>query len=322
MRAEFCVALGLCALTVVGNCDAQATNQPADPRSQSDVLLEVAPLQGGYVRGSIQVDQTLEINGRVVEHDQAGRFFVGLDRDAGSTLTITESGVHAHREMNIAIPRRDYQTGIVITGLSKSLSENLSGRDVSPTGHHDLFPSEKDIADEAMAALGPTRTVQEVTSFADRLRNESVAKAEALSEVTQSTGFTQSWRYPIATDFRVSSPWGAERTYAGKTSFHGGLDMAAPSGTSILAPADGVVTLADDDFYYEGGVVFVDHGQGLTSMYLHMSQVDVVAGEEVAKGQKLGAVGATGRATGPHLCWRLYWNGRFAIIDPQLLISD
>ena len=87
----------------------------------------------------------------------------------------------------------------------------------------------------------------------------------------------------------------------------------------IHAPAAGLVTLAAPDMYFEGGLVFLDHGQGVTTMVMHMSRVDVKTGERVAQGDVLGAVGGTGRATGPHLHWGLYWRG--AYLDPQLLVG-
>ncbi|MGE3143878.1 MAG: M23 family metallopeptidase, partial [Hyphomonadaceae bacterium] len=80
-----------------------------------------------------------------------------------------------------------------------------------------------------------------------------------------------------------------------------------------------VVSLAEPDMHYEGGLIFIDHGQGLITMYLHMSRVDVRVGEEVVQGQRLGAVGHAGRATGPHLCWRMKWRDRN--LDPSVAVT-
>lgn len=109
-----------------------------------------------------------------------------------------------------------------------------------------------------------------------------------------------------------SSPFGAVRTYVpataeceGRTSVHYGLDVAAPTGTPIVAPMAGTVILADPDLYYEGGAVFLDHGRGLVSLLMHMSRVDVKAGDRLKQGDPVGLVGATGRVTGPHLHWSL-----------------
>ena len=87
----------------------------------------------------------------------------------------------------------------------------------------------------------------------------------------------------------------------------------------VLAPADGKVALAAQGMHFEGGLILIDHGQGLISQYLHLSRVDVREGETVRRGQRIGAVGAEGRATGPHLCWRLKWQGRN--LDPMLLVG-
>ncbi len=86
----------------------------------------------------------------------------------------------------------------------------------------------------------------------------------------------------------------------------------------MLAPADGVVAFAETGLHYEGGLIMIDHGQGLISLYLHLSRVDVSPGQAVRQGQVIAAVGQEGRATGPHLCWRMKWRGRN--LDPMLLV--
>jgi murein DD-endopeptidase MepM/ murein hydrolase activator NlpD len=95
------------------------------------------------------------------------------------------------------------------------------------------------------------------------------------------------------------------------------VDVAAPEGATVRAPAAGVVTLAQPDLYFSGGTVILDHGFNVSSTFLHMSEVLVQAGDELQPGDIIGAVGATGRATGPHLDWRMNW--REVRIDPQLL---
>lgn len=135
----------------------------------------------------------------------------------------------------------------------------------------------------------------------------------------------------------MSSPFGPARKYIGvgkdgkpcdRTSVHYGYDIAIPVGTEIVAPAAGTVTLADPDLYYEGGTVFLDHGDGLISVFLHMSDVEVEAGDKIAAGDRLGASGNTGRTSGPHLHWAVKWrnpstserSGDF-YIDPALLLD-
>ena len=95
------------------------------------------------------------------------------------------------------------------------------------------------------------------------------------------------------------------------------MDIAAPEGTPVLAPASGVVTLADD-LYITGGTVLLDHGHGVSSNFLHLSRIDVAVGDTVAQGETIGLVGATGRATGPHLHWGMNW---FDVrVDPLLVL--
>ncbi|NQY14424.1 MAG: M23 family metallopeptidase [Henriciella sp.] len=138
-------------------------------------------------------------------------------------------------------------------------------------------------------------------------------------------------------DGPASSPFGPARKYIGvgkdgkpcdRTSVHQGYDIAIPVGTEIIAPAPGTVTLGDPDLYYEGGTVFLDHGDGLVSVFLHMSEVDVAAGDKVEAGDRLGASGNTGRTSGPHLHWAVKWRnpgtserGGDFYIDPALLLD-
>lgn len=118
---------------------------------------------------------------------------------------------------------------------------------------------------------------------------------------------------------RLSSRFGLRRVFNGEPRApHTGLDVAAPAGAPIRAPADGVVSLVDD-LYFNGKTVFVDHGQGFVSMVCHLSQARVEVGQKVRRGELVGLVGNTGRATGPHLHWSVYLNG--AAVDPALFIG-
>ena len=97
------------------------------------------------------------------------------------------------------------------------------------------------------------------------------------------------------------------------------MDIAVPSGTPVKAPAAGVVTFADPDLYLTGGTLLIDHGHGVSSNFLHLSRIDVKVGDRVVQGQVVGAVGATGRATGPHLHWGMNW---FDVrVDPLLVLE-
>ena len=115
-------------------------------------------------------------------------------------------------------------------------------------------------------------------------------------------------RFQWPVEGRISGVYGSQRILNGIPKRpHFGIDIAAPAGTPIRAPAVGLVTLAADDHYYTGGTVILDHGHGLTSAFLHLQEVRVAPGQTVAQGEVIGTLGATGRATGPHLDWRINW---------------
>jgi murein DD-endopeptidase MepM/ murein hydrolase activator NlpD len=125
---------------------------------------------------------------------------------------------------------------------------------------------------------------------------------------------------PPLADLPPGGRFGARRVINGEPrSPHTGSDFAADEGTPVLAVADGTVVLADEHFF-AGNSVFVDHGDGLVSMSFHLSRIDVVEGDQVKRGQTVGAVGATGRATGPHLHFGLRWHGKR--VDPAQLLGD
>lgn len=121
------------------------------------------------------------------------------------------------------------------------------------------------------------------------------------------------------TDGPYSSAFGLKRFFNGQARKpHSGIDIAAPEGTPIKAPADGTIALTGD-FFFNGNSVFVDHGQGLISMMCHMSTVNVKQGQVIKRGEVIGAVGKTGRATGPHLHWTVSLNN--ARVNPKLLLE-
>jgi murein DD-endopeptidase MepM/ murein hydrolase activator NlpD len=153
----------------------------------------------------------------------------------------------------------------------------------------------------------------------ERIQREAALKRDAFASLAPLEGFLDGFVMPIDGG-TVTGRWGNQRVLNGTPSTpHFGYDIAAPTGTAIRAPAAGVVTLANPDMHYEGGLVFIDHGQGLITMYLHMSRLDVAVGDRVEQGQVIGAVGASGRATGPHLCWRMRWRERQ--LDPSVAVE-
>ncbi|MGY0583956.1 MAG: M23 family metallopeptidase, partial [Paraglaciecola chathamensis] len=131
------------------------------------------------------------------------------------------------------------------------------------------------------------------------------------------TDFSQDFIWPAQGP--ISGVYGSQRVLNGQPKRpHYGVDVAAPTGTPVYAPADGVVTLFVPDMYYSGGTMIIDHGLGVSSTFLHLSKGLVQVGDNVKQGQLVAEIGATGRVTGAHLDWRMNWmNVR---IDPALLV--
>jgi murein DD-endopeptidase MepM/ murein hydrolase activator NlpD len=166
----------------------------------------------------------------------------------------------------------------------------------------------------------PQRTVTPPPEQLERIRRERALVAAAKGQRVQREDLLQGalagFAWPV--EGRISGVYGSQRVYNGKPGNpHYGVDVAVPTGTPVAAPTAGVITLAEPDLFYSGGTVIIDHGYGLSSSMLHLSKVLVEVGQEVRTGDIIGEVGATGRATGPHLDWRMSWRNRR--IDPQLL---
>jgi murein DD-endopeptidase MepM/ murein hydrolase activator NlpD len=155
--------------------------------------------------------------------------------------------------------------------------------------------------------------------FAARRPAELARIAAARATVTDAEGWRQAFVWPATG--RISGVFGSQRVYRGEPgAYHSGVDVAKPTGTPVVAPADGVVVLAaDTPLTLEGRLLILDHGHGLSSAFLHLSRIDVAPGAHVRQGTVIGAVGATGRATGPHLHWGMTWRGRR--IDPQAVLA-
>jgi murein DD-endopeptidase MepM/ murein hydrolase activator NlpD len=247
--------------------------------------------QGGFVVCHTVPGATLRVEGGVAPAraaaeagvattaDASGYAVIGFDRDSGPQARIEARGPDFATTLDIAVAPRVYSVQRV---------DGLPQDTVTPT-------------DPALLA---------------RIARERDLKTAAFASRAAGAGFLQTWAWPV--DGVISGLWGNQRILNGiPNTPHYGVDIAAPIGTPVRAPADGVVALAEPDMHYEGGLVLIDHGQGLISMYLHMSRLDVKAGDIVRQGDPIGAVGMKGRATGPHLCWRLKWRDRF--LDPSLM---
>jgi len=182
---------------------------------------------------------------------------------------------------------------------------------------YDIAAREFDI--QRVNGLPPQTVTPTDPEVLARIQREAAIKREGWDSYANIEGWLDGFILPVEGG-RVSGTWGNQRVLNGvPASPHFGYDIAAPAGTPIRAPAAGVITLAQPDMHYEGGLVFIDHGQNLITMYLHMSRLDVAVGDRVEQGQVIGAVGSSGRATGPHLCWRMKWRDRQ--LDPSVAID-
>lgn len=254
---------------------------PVSPaEAQQSVRLDMPAQQGGYVLGwAPKGTSRLLIDGRDVGLAADGRFSLGFGRDhpPQAELVLITQTGSEHRQTIAVAPRR-WQI------------ENL------PTLPRFSEPSEEFLA----------------------RRSAELAQIEAArAQVTGAQGWRQRFLWPVLG--RISGVFGSQRIYAGEPGApHNGVDVARPTGTVIQAPADGVVILAaHSPFSLEGHLLMLDHGMGLSSAFLHLSRIDVKLGEAVRQGQTLGAIGMTGRATGPHLHWGMRWQDQR--IDPALI---
>lgn len=140
----------------------------------------------------------------------------------------------------------------------------------------------------------------------NRAMKDSKQVKAARQKFTVSDAFNQTFIWPLTG--RISGVYGSQRVYNGKPGTpHYGVDVAAKTGTVVVAPADGVISLAVGDMFYSGGTMIIDHGYGVSSSFLHLSKLYVKEGQKVKQGEKVAEVGSTGRATGPHLDWRVNW---------------
>ena len=190
----------------------------------------------------------------------------------------------------------------------------------SPTGTTEtrqlaVAPRQYDI--ERVDGL-PPRTVTPDPEALERIHQEAQLVANARARRDARTDYARGFEWPA--HGRISGVYGSQRILNGEPRRpHYGLDIAAPTGSPVYAPADGLVTLVHPDMYYSGGTLVLDHGQGLSSTFLHLSKILVEAGAVVHQGDLIAEVGSTGRASGPHLDWRMNWLDRR--VDPQLLVK-
>lgn len=210
--------------------------------------------------------------------------------------------------------------GTVVFGVGRDETGPVQVEVVTPSGRSEtatLTVTPRDWPVEQVNGV-PPKTVNPPPEIAARIEREQAQVTAARARDDDRTDFAQAFIWPVKG--RISGRFGNARVYNGQPgSGHSGMDIAAPTGTPVLAPAAGVVTFAGPDLYLTGGTLLLDHGYGVSSNFLHLSRIDVRVGDRVQQGQVIGAVGATGRATGSHLHWGMNW---FDVrIDPLLVLE-
>jgi murein DD-endopeptidase MepM/ murein hydrolase activator NlpD len=235
--------------------------------------------QGSVIFGRAAPGSTASFNGRALRVSPEGRFVIGLDRDEPpqAKLVVARPGVATWRR-TFEVRRRQYDI------------QRIDGL--------------------------PPATVTPPPEAAARIARDYARIKAARQQESSREDLFGGFIWPAVGP--ISGVFGSQRILNGTPRQpHYGVDVAMPTGTRVVAPAGGLVTLAAPDMYYTGGTIMIEHGHGLSSAFLHLSQLHVREGQEVKQGDLIGEIGMTGRATGPHLDWRINWLD--ARVDAQLL---
>lgn len=241
-------------------------------------------IQGGLVVGRVDPGASVDFDGRKLRVSPDGDFLFGFGRNAPprAKLTVRMPDGYVHIQ-EIDVVQRKYNVQRI---------DGLPPSKVTPPPDPELLAKLK----EERRISGAARKLDLVEPW-----------------------FLSGWGWPA--EGRISGVFGSQRVLNGKPKNpHSGVDVAAPEGDPIVAPADGKIVLAEPDMYFNGSMVFIDHGHGLKTAYLHMSRIDVKVGQLVKRGEKIGEIGKTGRVTGPHLHWMMYWFN--TKLDPAWVVPE
>jgi len=258
-----------------------AAQTAAAPVVDTRVVFPASVQQGSLVLGKVPANASVRYGTRVLRPTNYGTVVFGIGRDEAGPVGVEVTTADGRTQTaRIVVTPRDWPV------------ENVRGV--------------------------PPKTVEPPPEIAARIEREQAQVTAARARDDDRADFAQAFVWPVKG--RISGRFGNQRVYNGvPKSPHSGMDIAAPTGTPVLAPASGIVTFAAPDLYLTGGTLLLDHGHGVSSNFLHLSRIDVKVGDRVQQGQVIGAVGATGRATGPHLHWGMNW---FDVrVDPLLVLE-
>jgi len=235
--------------------------------------------QGALIEGEAGPGASVSLDGHRVRVAPDGHFILGFGRDAAgeATLVVTTPEGGSERR-TLKIAKRQYDIQRI---------NGLPPEQVTPT----------------------PELLARIKAEAEKIRAAHAVDSDQLA-------FETPMIWPVTGP--ITGIYGSQRILNGEArSPHLGVDIAAPAGTPVKAAAAGTVTLAEPDLYFTGGTVIIDHGYGLSTIYVHLQRLDVALGERVQQGQPIGLLGATGRATGPNLHWGVHWYNLG--LDPELV---
>ena len=236
--------------------------------------------QGAFILGKTNPDTKIKIDNKEVRVTKDGYFAFGLDRDRKNNIIIKIIDKNKTTIVEKKILKRDYKIQRI---------DGLPSKQVTP-------PPE----------------------VYDRIKKDNILIGKARSIDSTLNFFKDKFIYPID-KYIITGVYGSQRILNGKPRRpHYGIDFHAPEGTPVKAMMDGIVTLSEKDMYFTGGTIIFDHGHGISTLYMHMKDINVKVGQRIKQGQIVGTLGQSGRATGPHLDIRLNWFG--VKLDPMTIL--